>query len=189
MKLYIPFALLALVGLVHCSSEPLGVSLNDPRPTPHSAAEIAFATQVLDDLQDRSFLENREYCGLIGVDASGAFVATPAVRGRRSSCVPGPAFEDMVVLASYHTHGGHSADYDSEVPSSTDLEADMDDAVDGYIATPGGRLWYHDARAESVELICDATCLTQDPDYDEDDVDPFYDQYDLEGLLAREDGE
>ena len=53
-----------------------------------AAAERAFVTALLNQLQDRSFAENREYCGYIGFDGSGRLTSGPVARGQMDSCEP-----------------------------------------------------------------------------------------------------
>ena len=77
---------------------------------------------------------------------SGKLAATGPKRGRRDSCEPDEPPEDFEILASYHTHGDDTQEADTEVPSLEDLAGDIEEGIDGYIATPGGRLWLNDAR-------------------------------------------
>jgi hypothetical protein len=76
------FALLASAGCV--SSDYDNAPYN--RQAPQTATEIEFAKAILADLQPKSFAANREYCGYIGLDSSGNFAASTAVKGRKSSC-------------------------------------------------------------------------------------------------------
>jgi len=136
------------------------------RVQPQSNAEIRFAMDVLDDLQLQSFDENREYCGYIGLDDAGDFVATKATKGRQGSCRADNPPAQMRLIASYHTHGGYSDDYDSEVPSISDLEGDRDEGVDGYVATPGGRVWYNNTGTMTTVMLCDVDCISSDNDFE-----------------------
>ena len=127
--------------------------------------EVALVRSVFATLQLRSIAENVEYCGYIGYDADGTLVATPAVRGEEASCLPADPVELDVVVASYHTHGGFSPDYTNEVPSIDDYEGDEAEGIDGYVATPGGRLWYIDTMDEEISQICGLGCLPSDPTF------------------------
>ena len=129
---------------------------------PQSDAEIRFAKRVLDAAQAASIANNREYCGYIGLNDQGDFVATPAKQGRQNSCLARRP-RDIQILASYHTHGAFTTDYDTEVPSVSDLEADIFEGIDGYIATPGGRVWYDDSSREAAVLLCGPNCVHSDP--------------------------
>lgn len=156
-----------------------------PRPQPQTEAEIAFAADLFNWLQAQSIDEGREYCGLIGVDANGSYVATTARRGGSSSCLPPvSAGRGVTALASYHTHGAYNPEYLTEVPSFDDIRTDIEDGTDGYVATPGGRLWYIDARAQEARLICGARCLVSDVEFAEDPEFPVRTRYTLEDLRA-----
>lgn len=185
--MYRRFAL-ALLILAGCDTpDPLAVGaiVMSPRPLPQTEAEIAFAAELFNGLQGPSINEAREFCGLIGVDAAGQFVATRARRGGASSCLPpqtaGPG---ITVLASYHTHGAYNPDFLTEIPSFDDIRTDIEDDTDGYIATPGGRLWYVDARAKEARLICGAMCLVSDVRFEEDPAFPVRSRYTLQDLAA-----
>ena len=179
---------LALLALAACDApDPVAVAeiVMAPRPLAQTEAEIAFATDLFNGLQGQSITEGREYCGLIGVDAAGRFVATPARRGGKSSCLPPDgAGAGVTVLASYHTHGAYDPAFLTEIPSYDDIRTDIEDDTDGYIATPGGRLWYVDARAKEARLICGAMCLVSDVTFREDPEFPVREQYSLQDLAA-----
>jgi hypothetical protein len=127
-----------------------------------SSQETRFVQAVLNQLQQRSFDGNREYCGFIGIDANGRYASGPVSRGDRDSCEPRWP-DNLDVIASFHTHGGYDPGAWSEVPSVNDMEADEEDGVDGWVATPGGRLWYIDTQDMVTSQICGVGCLMQDP--------------------------
>ena len=156
-----------------------------PRSQPQTQGEIAFMSRLFNDIQPASIRDRREYCGLIGVDGTGNFVATEPVRGRVSSCLPpDPRFADFEVLASYHTHGAWDPNYLTEVPSFDDIRTDIEDGTDGYIATPGGRFWYVDARNQVARQICGRGCLTPDPRFETDPTFAVRTTYTLDDLRA-----
>ncbi len=126
-----------------------------------------FAADHLATIQARSFRDNVEYCGLFGLDIDDNLVATKAMRGQADSCEPEVGPPDLEVLATYHTHGGYSRNNDTEVPSVFDLTGDIDEGVDGYIATPGGRLWLNLVEERVSVLLCGPGCLPTDPDFRE----------------------
>lgn len=131
---------LPLIMLAACSNA---------QGTPDSAnstKEAALARSVLSDLQAQSFVLNREFCGYIGLDSAGILIASAATQGTLDSCLADDPPEIAVITASYHTHGAYSPDYINEVPSVDDFEADEAEGIDGYVATPGGRLWYIDTQ-------------------------------------------
>lgn len=167
---------LTLSACANAVTEPL----ETPRPKHLTDKEIRFATQILNDAQQPSFVYNREYCGFIGLDKNGNFMASPPRKGKKSSCMLDEDHDISTVLASYHTHGAYSHRHESEIPSFDDLAGDIEDGVDGYIATPGGRLWYSDARAGEVRLLCES-CILTDPDF-EPDVFEILSHYKLEEL-------
>lgn len=135
-----------------------------PAPA-QEADEIAFARDFLDELQLRSIIEDREYCGYFFRDAAGGVRATRPERGKHDTCQMGSPPRRVDVIASYHTHAAFSPVHMNEVPSLQDLQGDIDSRLNGYVATPGGRLWFSDYRAREVRQICGLGCLVQDPDF------------------------
>lgn len=154
--------------------------------TAQDQAEIRLVKQVLSQVNELSFKNNREYCGYIGFDASGKMVATPAKKGRIDSCLANEPPEDMVLVASYHTHGAFTPDALSEIPSSSDLEGDQEEGIDGYVATPGGRLWYIDGQDMIASMICSLGCLPQDPAFEEGLLGEIYDSYSYDEIIDTE---
>lgn len=130
-----------------------------------SEEEVAFAKAFLDRLQIRSIVENREHCGFFGRDTEGNLRATKAVPGKYDSCVMGTPPADWEIVASYHTHASFNPATIDEIPSFLDLDTDIASGTDGYVSTPGGRLWFSDHEAQVVRQICGAGCLTQDPSF------------------------
>ena len=149
------------------------------RVQPQTNAEIAFATSVLAGLQAQSFDINREFCGYIGVNDVGVFVASEPTKGRKGSCRADEPDMELDILASYHTHGGYSGDHDSEIPSLDDVRADVAEGVDGYISTPGGRVWFNDAKQQVSRQLCGVKCVLADADFQED--------YDVPKVMTLED--
>lgn len=174
--------------LASCDETPLpydSFSASIERPQPQSAAEISFIKSTLNALQPRSIAENREYCGYLGLDASGAFAVSPPKRGGLDGCMPNDPPAGLQLLASYHTHAAYQFEYDSETPSIDDLEADIAEGVDGYIATPGGRVWYNDALGRQAVLLCDINCITADPQFRPDPDFPIASLYSIQALRMR----
>lgn len=166
---------LGFLGLASC-----GVTPNQAR---QDAEQDAFAARVLAKVQRRSIRENVEYCGAIGVDALGALVATPPVKGGPDWCeftFP----ETFFVTASYHTHAGYNPDAWSELPSDDDVLDDARNGVDGYISTPGGRLWFVDGSSRTVRQVCGVGCLPSDPDWQPETDTDVQTRYTLRGLQA-----
>ena len=146
----------------------------------------AFARERLDAMQARSFAEKVELCAIVFETSTGELDSTEVKVGDEATCdlryfdEPG-----MAPLASIHTHGAFDENYDSEVPSLIDLEGDIESQIDGYVATPGGRLWRVDWRQERAVLVCPEGCLRQDPAYRSCPGDPIAPAYNSAQLTAR----
>lgn len=172
-------------GLTACAVDPVPYD----RPQPQTEAEIAFMKTALDDIQKRSFSENREYCGYLMLEPDGRFSLSGMKKGRKSSCVPKDPKSSGEVVASFHTHGAYSSDHDSEYPSPDDIFADIEEGNDGYVATPGGRLWYIDGAIGTAKLLCGADCVISDAAYQPDENPPkigrIYTLGDLEALAEE----
>ncbi|MEM8592987.1 MAG: DUF4329 domain-containing protein [Pseudomonadota bacterium] len=154
-----------------------------PTATAQSAEEIALAKVTLGALQAISFTEKREFCGYFAYDAADNLVATPATRGTLDSCAYEGPEDGLVLVISYHTHGNYDTSYAAEIPSVDDYETDEEEGVDGFVATPGGRLWYVDTADELVRQICGLGCLPQDPDFKAGDWGEIEISYTYEELL------
>lgn len=126
----------------------------------------AFAKRQLSQLQQQSFDQNTELCQIIFEDSDGDLGTSPIIEGATASCdiiyfdEPG-----MAPIASLHTHGGFDEEYDSEVPSVLDMESDIASRMDGYVATPGGRMWQIDWVGQQTVMVCGTNCLPQDRKY------------------------
>lgn len=151
--------------------------------TAQSAAEEALIRQVFAQLQPISFRENVEYCGYLGLDPDGRLVASRATRGDEGSCMADDPANIAVITTSYHTHGGYSPDYVAEVPSGDDMEADEAEGIDGWVATPGGRLWYIDTEDMIARQVCGIGCLTADPRFVAGDLGPIAQSYGYRDLV------
>lgn len=186
-----------LVSLSGPSAPTAGVAMavrvsapRDARPRSAEAtgtgAELAFVTSILHDLQLRSFAANAEHCGYVGLDQAGNLISSPINRGDEASCPLPQVPPGMTLLASFHTHGTYSRHYASEFPTTTDLMTDAADRIDGYISTPGGRLWYADSDTLTVRQLCGRGCLPQDPGYVAADDGPVRPSFTLNDLHALE---
>ncbi len=201
--------ILALAALAACAQPPSPAALDPgaaeqgvrvlssaPRVAPSrglpaaeataSGAERAFVTAILTELQVRSFAENREFCGYVGLDRRGALVSTPVVAGSEASCPLPFVPPGLTLLASFHTHGTYSPWYASEWPTTQDMATDASDHIDGYISTPGGRLWHVDTDTMTVRQLCGRGCLPQDPDYVAADDGPLRPVMSYDQLAAWE---
>jgi hypothetical protein len=161
----------------------LALAAAAPPAAAQPADEVAFARFFLDHLQRRSFLEGREFCGFFGRDAQGRIVATKPRRGTSHSCYLGGGLAGIVFFATYHTHASYDpASYD-EVPSTNDLRSDNARGLDGYISTPGGRLWFSHGESLTAWQLCGAGCLPQDPRYRPDPSFAVAERYTLDELI------
>lgn len=148
-------------------------------------AEVALVKATLSDLQVVSIAQNVEYCGYIGFDANDDLIATAPTRGDEGSCLADDPDALEIIIASYHTHGAHSPDYFNEVPSGDDMEGDADEGIDGYVATPGGRLWYIDSVDMVASQLCGLGCLRADPAFDLSDDPEVAESYLYDDLVVK----
>ncbi len=126
-----------------------------------------------------------EYCGYLGFDDQGELVASAATPGEEASCLPDEPRRIAVVVASYHTHGGFSHEYFNEIPSGDDMEGDEEEGIDGWVATPGGRLWYFDTTDMVTWQICGIGCLASDPNFIRGDMGLVAESYSYDQLVRR----
>jgi hypothetical protein len=104
------------------------------------------AWNALNDINPTSVSENIEYGSWIYRNTDATFSALNPVRGTVNSVnigSPNQVPSGAVATASYHTHGGDDALYDSENFSPTDLITDNLWKVDGYLGTPLGAFKFH----------------------------------------------
>jgi len=196
--LRLSFALIASVMLSACAN-PSDIITKRPALFPDAidaapaavmpsltTAEVDdFARSFLDSIQPISFAKRSEFCGYFFQNAAGKVAATPPRRGTFASCsMPVPTQRDNII-ASYHTHGAFGPEYDNEVPSSTDLLSDFDLGMNGYIATPGGRIWRVNHADRDAEQVCGLKCVTSDPGFIPRDESSVLQVYTVSTLLQR----
>lgn len=186
------------VILAICALAWVGIVINSAiyaRENPHSGRNpvasddeiAAFARSALNDIQRRSFAEGKEFCGLILEDDTGKLGISLVFEGRESECqLPWLSPKGQYPVATFHTHGAFNTDYDSEVPSTIDMEADIGEQIDGFVATPGGRLWKVDWQDEIAVQVCGEGCLASDPRYRPEPRDDIADSYTLPELQLRQ---
>ncbi|WP_368183708.1 DUF4329 domain-containing protein [Aestuariibius sp. HNIBRBA575] len=136
-----------------------------PHNAPPTRVADQFAVNFLNSLQARSFAERREYCGFLIVNAAGQISATPPRPGTFAGCSQDAPRPGMGIFASYHTHGAYGRNYDNEVPSPTDLESDFHFGIDGYVSTPGGRIWQIEFDNRTARQVCGQGCVAVDPGF------------------------
>lgn len=151
-----------------------------------TGAELDFMLAIFAEIQPRSISENKEICGYVGHDIRGNLVRTRHVVGEEATCLLPPWPDKMQVIASYHTHSTYSPNYDSEVPSQQDMETDQSSDIDGYVATPGGRVWFVDSDTMTTGQICGVGCVYQDPDFRPEPAGTVKQVYSYEGLGKRD---
>ena len=141
--------------------------------TAQDGEELRLVKRTLGKAQEFSFKNNREYCGYVVYDENNMLRVTRMTKGRKNSCMSHDYPKDWTAIASFHTHGAHVDGESFEVPSYSDAEGDEQEGVDGYVSTPGGRLWYIDSETREISLICGLNCLPSDPRfYEYDEVRP-----------------
>ncbi len=149
-------------------SGPLALPLVNPGMTNYvpSNDEAKLARDILAEAQEDSIRENVEFCGYIGYDKAGKLVATPPTRGNAGSCTPDKAGIDdagiKVRTASYHTHAAYDPGYSNEIPSVEDYDGDKSERINGYVATPAGRIWFLDPNHGKISQLCGEGCLPSD---------------------------
>lgn len=150
------------------------------------ATELAVAKDVLASIQPRSFDKGKEFCGYIGFNEQAEMVASTPVEGTKDSC--GAAFpRNLAVTASYHTHGDFDPGYFNELPSKVDVDGDREFYMNGYVATPGGRLWFIDTQVMTITQVCGVGCLPVAPSFRKGvsgDIAPFYSYHELVDRLG-----
>lgn len=171
--------------VLHNAIKTLGSEIHEPS-VPQSDVR-QFARAKLSELQQQSFDSDVELCGIIAENSEGELISRTLTEGEQDSC--DIAYFDVRTLlprATFHTHAGYSAQFDSEVPSVIDMQGDMSSRLNGYIATPGGRFWEIDWQRGVAKQICGEGCLPQDSNYRQCNAPPPESEYTLERLQARE---
>ena len=142
-----------------------------------------FATEVLNSIQGRSIRESREYCGFIVRRPDGILETSRILPGGEDFCEIMQSSQN--VIASFHTHGSYSPRYDNEVPSLNDALSDIEAGTDGYVSTPGGRVWRIDHETRIIEQLCGLGCVTSDPRNNTRHGAPVPNRFTLGQLRAR----
>lgn len=156
------------------------------RPTNTELEELhEVAAEHLDMVQAISIREGVEYCGFLGFYTGGPITGTPPRRGRTDSCTPPNTPRGFTVLASYHTHGSYTTNADTEVPSVDDLQADVQEQIYGYIATPAGRVWFNDWERNESMMLFGPGSVVSDPNYRACAAFPPGTQYTMTQLQQR----
>lgn len=155
-----------------------------PQARAQSAEEVAFVQALFRDLLPMSYAKHREHCGFIGRDATGSLVTSGPVPGTQATCASDVP-NDFEVIASYHTHGAFDRGYHNELPSEADMLSDQALGVMGWIATPGGRLWFVDSRRMVAKQVCPVNCLPVAPGFTKAQAGEVAKTYTLAELRER----
>lgn len=148
--------------------------------------EQEFARALLTNFNALSIEFNREVCGFIVRRQGNLELETTKVSwGGHASCASLPVPQGLDVLSSWHTHAAWGEGYDGEVPSTIDVEGDMRMGVNGWVSTPGGRLWFIEGRTGNMRQVCGRGCLPSDPNFFPEEHGPVAKSYSLDGLFAR----
>jgi hypothetical protein len=147
--------------------------------------ETAFVIGLMESMNALSIRFNREVCGYILRHPDGThYSTTKASWGGHASCASLAVEDGAAVVSSWHTHAAWVPEYDGEVPSVQDVEGDMQLGVNGWVGTPGGRLWFVDVDTGDIRQVCGLGCLPSDPNFIGDD-DPVRKTYTLDALQQR----
>lgn len=147
--------------MLFCVGCTVGQIPTDPAtPTP---AEVAAVKMRFAEMQALSFATDVEYCGYLLRLPDESLGFSEMVRGGHDGCTPELPLPGSTLLASMHTHGSYDPDVPAEFPTVIDIDSDRRERVNGFVATPGGRLWFIDSRAGQVTQLCGLNCLPQDP--------------------------
>ena len=172
-------------------------SVRRPRPRPHGArGHRPCAKRDGDGLCHGSHGVDECPFGAVQPRRSAVIVRAPSQRrlfldqgqlGR--SCPPAPLspiVPGMDVVSSWHTHAAWARGYDGEVPSIQDVEGDMRQGIkNGWVGTPGGRLWHVDGRTGDMRQVCGRAACPEDPGLLPEEHGPVSEAYTLDGLYAR----
>jgi len=166
-------ACLALTSLL-----PLQAGAQDAR-------EQAFVVGLMESMNALSIRFNREVCGYILREPDGSYRSTKVSWGGHASCASLPIEAGVEVVSSWHTHAAYDRGYDNEVPSIQDVEGDIRFGVNGWVGTPGGRLWFVESGTETIRVACGLECLPTDPNATDQFHDPIPPSMSLDELYRR----
>lgn len=172
-----PFKLASLVAAAVMAMAPAAKA--------QDAAEFEFVRGLMESMNQLSVRFNREVCGFILQDGEGNYSSTKASWGGEASCASMPLEPGQRAVSSWHTHAAWGLGYDGEVPSIQDVEGDMRFGVNGWVGTPGGRLWYVDGTTGTMTQACGRDCLPVDPNFFPEEHGPVAETYTLDGLYTR----
>ena len=132
-----------------------GSGSQDEAPRVNAQHEAARA--ALNVINPLSVQQNLEYGAYIYRNTDGTFASSDARQGTATSVALPPIMFEVPVgttgTAAWHTHAGPDPRFDNENFSTTDLEADRQQQIDGYLGTPAGQFKYHELSTDRVTVI------------------------------------
>ncbi|MGV6887751.1 DUF4329 domain-containing protein [Rhodophyticola sp. SM2404] len=150
-----------------------------------SAEETEFMIALMHSMNPASIQNNREICGHVLRGPNGRMTSSKISWGGPASCASLPIAPGVEVLSSWHTHAAWAPSYDNEVPSTVDVEGDLSRGINGWVGTPGGRLWFINGQTGDMHQVCEEGCLPVDPNIGLDGNAPVAKNYTLEELYTR----
>lgn len=157
-----------------------------PQAGTANSVETAAVIDRLAPLQKLSFATGFEYCGYLGHKPDGAIGFTEMIRGGHNGCTPKMPDGGLSLVASMHTHGAYDPQVPAEFPTVLDMQSDKAEGVNGYISTPGGRLWFINSDAAEAMQLCGLGCLPQDPNFHAGDDGTIATRYSYDELVSLE---
>lgn len=136
-------------------------------------------------MNPQSITYDREVCGYIVRNPAGRLEVSKASWGGVASCGTMPVPAGYQIVSSWHTHAAWAQGYDNEVPSTVDVEGDLAQHIDGWLATPGGRVWFINGQTGEMHQYCGPECMPSDPNSRLDSRGPVDRRYSLAELRAR----
>ena len=152
-------------NLTPISTATAAAPVSPPANRPGDAQAAQFARAFLNAIQPESVARRAELCGYFYVDAAGNIAATEPRIGTFAGCEMPIPRQSQNIFASYHTHSAFARGYDNEVPSAQDLMSDFEFHIDGYVSTPGGRVWHVDYSSQETRQVCGLSCVYMDPGF------------------------
>lgn len=150
---------------INTAASAPAVPVAPPTNMPSDAQAAQFARAFLNTIQPESVARRAEMCGYFYIDDAGNIAATEPRIGSFAGCdMPVPR-QSQNIFASYHTHSAFAPGYDNEVPSAQDLMSDFEFHIDGYVSTPGGRVWHVDYSSQETRQVCGLSCVYMDPGF------------------------
>ncbi|WP_071675954.1 DUF4329 domain-containing protein [Nioella nitratireducens] len=153
--------------------------------TAQSVEETELVHALFRSMNPQSIAHNREVCGYVVRSPAGELGISKVSWGSPAACATIPVEPGFTIVSSWHTHAAWAQGYDGEVPSTIDVEGDMQMGVNGWVATPGGRLWFIDGQSGFMYQVCGRECLPTDPGFYPEEHGPVEKRYTLAELRRR----